>query len=76
MVVNPAAVTGAARSYIEVVFRRKWLFLVPVIVFVSVSIGVGFVLPPRYRSEAILGLKEEQSDNPHLKGVTAVTPFR
>jgi polysaccharide chain length determinant protein (PEP-CTERM system associated) len=76
MVVNAAAVTGAARSYIEVVFRRKWLFLVPVIVFVSVSIGMGFVLPPRYRSEAILGLKEEQSSNPHLKGVTAVTPVK
>lgn len=76
MVVNAAAITGAARSYIEVVFRRKWLFLVPVIVVVSISIGLGFVLPPKYRSEATLGLKEEQTDNPHLKGVTAVTPVR
>lgn len=45
MVVNAAAITGAARSYIEVVFRRKWLFLVPVIVFLSVAVGLGFVLP-------------------------------
>lgn len=76
MVVNAAAITGAARSYVEVVFRRKWLFLVPVIIFTSSAAGLGFILPPMYRSEAILGLKEEQIENPHIKGVTALTSVR
>jgi polysaccharide chain length determinant protein (PEP-CTERM system associated) len=76
MVVNAAAITGAARSYVEVIFRRKWLFLVPLIVFTAIAIGIGFVMPPKYRSEALLGLKEEQLENPHLKGVTATTPIK
>ncbi|MDD5557695.1 MAG: Wzz/FepE/Etk N-terminal domain-containing protein [bacterium] len=76
MVVNAAAITGAARSYIEVIFRRKWIFLVPLIVFTAGAVGLGFVLPPKYRSEAILGIKEEQLENPHLRGVTAATPIK
>ncbi|MCX6357633.1 MAG: Wzz/FepE/Etk N-terminal domain-containing protein [Candidatus Aureabacteria bacterium] len=76
MAVNAAVISGAARSYVEVVFRRKWLFLVPVIIFTASAAGIAFILPPKYRSEAVLGLKEEQVENPHLKGVTVVTSVK
>ena len=76
MSVNAATITGAARNYIEIIFRRKWLFLVPVIAFTSIAVGISFVMPSKYRSSALLAIKEEQTENPHIKGVAQLTPIK
>ena len=76
MAVSVSTITGAARSYVEIIFRRKWLFLTPVVIFFFSAVGLSFVLPPKFRSESLLGLKGEQIENPHIKGVAAVTPIR
>lgn len=60
-------------DYLQIIFRRKWLFVIPFItVFLTASIG-SFFLPKIYRSTALILVEEKQLLTPLVKEM-AVAP--
>ncbi len=60
-------------DYVQIIFRRKWLFIIPfATVFLIASIG-SFFLPKIYRSTALILVEEKQLLTPLVKEM-AVAP--
>lgn len=60
-------------DYLQIIFRRKWLFIIPFItVFLTATIG-SFFLPKIYRSAALVLVEEKQLLTPLVKEM-AVAP--
>lgn len=60
-------------DYLQIIFRRKWLFIIPFLtIFLTVTIG-SFFLPKIYRATAILLVEEKELLTPLVRDV-AVAP--
>lgn len=72
MAVDVSTITGSARNYVEVIFQRKWLFLTPAIVFFVLAFGIGYLMPPQYKTSNLVIIEEQKIRNPLIRGL-AVT---
>ncbi len=64
MTTAPGQGQGSIRDYLQIIFHRKWFFMLPfVIVFFTASIG-SFFLPKYYRSSVLILVEEEKPVNP------------
>lgn len=60
-------------DYVQIIFKRKWLFILPfVAVFLTTTLG-SFFLPKIYQSKAILLVEQKQLITPLVQGM-AVNP--
>ena len=58
---------GSLRDYLQIIFHRRWFFVMPfVIVFFTASIG-SFFLPKYYKSSVLVLVEEEKPVNPLAK---------
>jgi len=64
MTTAPVQGQGSVRDYLQIIFHRKWYFLLPfIIVFFTASIG-SFFLPKYYKSSVLILVEEEKPVNP------------
>ncbi len=75
--VEPITMTirSTARSYLEVVFHRKMLIVIPVIFGTLIAWGYSFTVAPMYQSSAIIQVAEKARENPFIKGAAMSTPL-
>lgn len=67
-------IQGSLRDYLQLIFQRRWFFLMPfVIVFFTATIG-SFFLPKYYKSSILILVEEEKPVNPLVRELTYVTP--
>ncbi|MFH1779130.1 MAG: XrtA system polysaccharide chain length determinant [Candidatus Omnitrophota bacterium] len=61
------------KDYLQIIFHRKWFFMLPfVIVFFTASIG-SFFLPKYYRSSVLILVEEERPVNPLARELPYIT---
>lgn len=61
------------KDYLQIIFHRKWFFMLPfVIVFFTATIG-SFFLPKYYRSSVLILVEEEKPVNPLARELPYVT---
>ncbi|MFH1995412.1 MAG: XrtA system polysaccharide chain length determinant [Candidatus Omnitrophota bacterium] len=70
MVVSISTITGVARNYVEIFFRRKWLFIVPTVLISGLAVAYSFTIPPMFKTSAIVLIEEEKVSNPLISGFT------
>ena len=64
MTTAPEQAQGSLRDYLQIVFHRKWFFMLPfVMVFFTASIG-SFFLPKYYKASVLILVEEEKPVNP------------
>ena len=73
MAVTITTITGVARSYTEIFFRRKWLFVTPTLVLFSLALTFSFTIPPKYRTSTVILVEEEKISNPLISGLAVST---
>ncbi len=75
--VEPITITlrNTARSYLEIIFHRKWLLLVPVIFITLFSWGYSFTVTPMYKSTAVIEVQEKAKENPYIEQFSYSTPI-
>ncbi len=61
------------REYLEIFFRRKWLFIVPFVLISIASIVSIFVIPKEYEATSIILLESEGIIDPLVKNL-AISP--
>ncbi len=76
MTITITTITGAAKSYVEVFFRRKWLFLTPSLLLCGLSLAYSFTIPSKYRTSTIILVEEEKVSNPLIAGLAIATSVR
>ncbi|HOO76624.1 MAG TPA: Wzz/FepE/Etk N-terminal domain-containing protein [bacterium] len=73
--VEPITMTirSTARSYLEIIFHRKMLLVVPVIFCSLIAWGYGYLVTPVYKSTAVIQVVEKAKENPFIKGMSIGT---
>ena len=69
MPLTVTTITGLAKNYIDVFFRRKWFLIVPTLLFSALGFAWSFFIPPMYKSTAIILIQEEKATNPIISGL-------
>lgn len=64
------------QDYLAIVLRRRWFFIVPCALIVTVSLVVGVLLPKYYRAETILLVQDQNVVNPLIQGLAISTPVQ
>ena len=57
------------QEYVQMFFRRKWIFVIPLVAALVLSIVVGFAVPKTYEAKAIILVEEEKIVNPLLSSL-------
>ncbi len=75
---EPITITlrNTARSYLEIIFHRKWLLFVPVIFVTLLAWGYSYTITPMYKSTAVIEVEERAKENPYIKGFSKSTPIK
>jgi len=74
MVMTTQGIQGSLRDYLQIIFHRRWFFVLPfTIVFFTATIG-SFFLPKYYQSSVLILLEEEKPVNPLVKETPYITP--
>ncbi|MCK9604434.1 MAG: Wzz/FepE/Etk N-terminal domain-containing protein [Candidatus Omnitrophica bacterium] len=60
-------------EYLRILFRRKWLFIVPVFIGLVLGIGACFLMPPLYESNTLILVEEEKIINPLIQDLAVST---
>ncbi|MCG2710828.1 MAG: hypothetical protein L6416_00605 [Candidatus Omnitrophica bacterium] len=60
-------------TYIQIFFRRRYLFLYPFVLTVFVVVVLSFVLPKSYISTSLILIEEENVINPLISGLAVST---
>jgi len=60
-------------NYLQIFFRRKYLFLYPFILTVFITVLLSFVLPKTYVSTSVVLIEEENVINPLISGLAVST---
>jgi capsular polysaccharide biosynthesis protein len=60
-------------EYLKIFFRRKWLFVIPILIGLVLSIIASFVIPPVYQSTTLILVEEEKIINPLIQGLAVST---
>lgn len=64
MTMTTQEIQGSLRDYLQIIFHRRWFFVMPfVIVFFTATIG-SFFLPKYYKSSILVLVEEEKPVNP------------
>ncbi len=61
------------REYIRIIFRRKQLFIIPLIIVSLLTVGVSFILPRIYESSTLVLVGDEQLLKPLVKDLAIST---
>ena len=56
----PVTTTETPTDYLDVVRRRKWSLILPILVLLSIAASVALVLPPIYRSTSTILIEEQE----------------
>ncbi len=59
-----AKIQVTLRDYLQVMFRRKWFFLIPLGLIFFLVTTISFYLPPTYRSSSLVLIEEPPIINP------------
>lgn len=60
-------------AYLKLFFRRKWFFIVPLIVGTVLGIVAMFVLPPTFESGTLILVEEQRTINPLIQDLAVST---
>jgi succinoglycan biosynthesis transport protein ExoP len=60
-------------DYLNIVFRRKWLIIIPVFVGLVVGLIAGNTLPKMYEASALILVEEGKVINPIIQGIAIST---
>jgi len=66
---------STARSYLEIVFHRKWLLVIPVVFITLIAWGYSYTVTPMFKSTAVVEVTEKSKENPYIKGFSQSTPI-
>lgn len=74
---EPITITlrNTARSYLEIIFHRKWLLIIPVVFFTLFAWGYSYTVTPMYRSTAVIEVQEKAKENPYIESFSKSTPI-
>lgn len=74
---EPITITlrNTARSYLEIIFHRKWLLLTPMIFITLFAWGYSHTITPMYKSTAIIEVQEKAKENPYIESFSKSTPI-
>ena len=61
------------QDYIQILYRRKWIFVLPLVGIFILSILAGFVMPKTYEAQAIILVEEDKMVNPLLRDLVVST---
>jgi uncharacterized protein involved in exopolysaccharide biosynthesis len=64
------------QDYAAIILRRRWFFLLPCFLVVSIALIVGSFLPRIYRAETIILVQELNIMNPLIQGLAVSTPVQ
>jgi len=56
-------------SYLRIFFRRKWFFIIPLLIGLGISFFVANALPKIYESYTVILVEEEKVSNPLISGL-------
>lgn len=60
-------------SYLQIFLRRKWFFIIPLLIGLAISFFVANALPKVYESYTVMLVEEEKLDNPIISGLAIST---
>lgn len=60
-------------QYLSIIVRRKWCFIIPLVVIYSFFLIASFVVPKIYQAQATILVEEKKIVNPLLKDLTVST---
>ena len=60
-------------DYLKIVFRRKWLIIIPTVIGIIISIIAANTLPKTYESATLVLVEEGRVINPLIQGLTVST---
>lgn len=58
-----------AEDYVGILKRRRWLIAIPVLLLPLISIALTFVIPPRYVSQTLVLVEQQQVPDTYVKPV-------
>lgn len=70
----PAEMQVGWQDYLAIVLRRRWVFTVPLLAIMAISLIVGMFLPKFYRAETVMLVEEQNVMNPLIRGLAVATP--
>lgn len=59
--------------YLKIFFRRKWFFIIPIVIGLIGGIIIGAILPKVYESASVVMVEEEKTLNPLIEGLAVST---
>lgn len=59
-----------------ILFRRKWLIIIPMFISILTAIMMSLFLPKKYLSSATILIEEKRVSNPLIKGVAVATSIQ
>lgn len=59
--------------YLKIFFRRKWFFIIPIVIGLIGGIIIGAMLPKVYESASVVMVEEEKTLNPLIEGLAVST---
>ena len=65
---------AAVMRYVEIFFRRRWLFITPLVAGLVIGVILGGVLPKIYQASTLIMIDEEKIMNPLIQGLAISTP--
>ena len=65
---------AAVMRQVEIFFRRRWLFIIPMVLGAVIGVVLGGILPKVYESSALIMINEEKIMNPLIQGLAVSTP--
>ena len=68
-------IRSTARSYLEIIFHRKWLVIIPVIFGTLIAWAYSYTVTPMYKSQAVLEIVEKFRENPFISGISKSRPI-
>ncbi len=60
-------------DYVKIVFRRKWLIIIPAIIGIAGGVIAGNTLPKMYESSTLILVEEGRVINPLIQGLAVST---
>lgn len=73
---NEIEVQKTPIHYVKIFFRRKRLFLIPLLIGLLAGTVAGFTLPKTYESDTVILVEEGKVLNPLIKGLAVSTSLR
>lgn len=66
-------ITKKPIQYLQIIFRRKWLLIIPIVIGIISGIVAGNVLPKAYQASTLILVEEGRIINPLIQGLAIST---